>query len=188
MSKYNLNSISDFIELIEGISYVDEAMIFGGVINQFIDVFKGGVRGIGGIVEKILSFLEGILKNIFGDIEGILKKMISKATGVVKLLLEKLEALFGKLASKVLDLVKDLLSFVLKILKLPIDYVLSHFLEPIINIVIRRIIVPDLLHNGLISIPINKQDDKLIFDIRLPAMPDYTSESVDLGFNAGFMT
>lgn len=114
--------------------------------------------------------------------------MISKATGVVKILLVKLEALFGKLASKVLDLVKDLLSFVLKILKLPIDYVLSHFLEPIINIVIRRIIVPDLLKNGLISIPINKQDDKLIFDIRLPAMPDYTSESVDLGFNAGFMT
>jgi len=74
----------------------------------------------------------------------------------------------------------------MKILKLPIDYILSNYLVPLINLVIRRLIVPDLLHNGLVSIPL--KDDKLVIDIRLPAMPDYTTEEVDLGFNAGFFT
>jgi len=186
IDKYSLNSIDECLEFIEGISYVDETVILGGILNKIIDLIKSAASGVLNFLKKILSKIEGIFGKIFGDIEALLKKLIEKATGVAKIILEKIEAIFGKIAGKILDLIKDALKFVLKIVKLPVDFILSHFLEPIINIVLRRVVVPFLLKDGLIHIPL--KDDKIIFDIRLPAMPEYTTEKVDLGFNAGFYT
>jgi len=85
------------------------------------------------------------------------------------------------------DFVIAIIGWFANLFKDPLQVIINEFLQPIINWVINGIIIPDVLHNGLIEVPITATNgqpfDTLVIDATLPQQPAFSTEKMDLFFD-----
>jgi hypothetical protein len=68
------------------------------------------------------------------------------------------------------DFVIYIIGWIANFIKVPIQILVNEFFQPVVNMVINNIIIPNFLENGLLKVNtnINGKSDVLITDITLP--------------------
>ena len=80
------------------------------------------------------------------------------------------------------DLAIYVIGWLTNFLKTPVQILVNQFFQPIVNVVINDIIIPDFLSNGLFHLGtvFNGKKDVLVVDLTLPQAPVFFNQTMDV--------